>query len=132
MADGEFSDDPTIADEAVLWRRVHYENYVDDQNLGRRRPTSHAFGDSRDGSPMSVFLAAAFEDSQVALAGHDRWGLVSITAGLARECGQRIVPDRAPNAPSSHVYVVGPKPNRVRQRLAKGDIDVVLPMPPPL
>jgi hypothetical protein len=37
MSDEGFVDDPTIGDEAVLWRRVHYENYVDDQNLGRRR-----------------------------------------------------------------------------------------------
>lgn len=135
MSDDELVDDPTIPDKAVLWRRVHYENYVVDENEGRlrRRPTSHAFRDSKDGSPMSVFLADEFDEPDEVLEDHDGWGLVSITAGLARKCGQLVVRDRAPDAPRGHAYVVGDKRKKtVRQCLATQAEEVVSPSPPPL
>ena len=50
-------DDPTIPDLAELWRRIPPWHLVKDDNLGRVRPSSAAFDNHPNGSPMSVLLA---------------------------------------------------------------------------
>lgn len=81
---------------------------------------------------MSAFLADEFDEPHTVLEGHDGWGLVSTTAGLARrECGLAVVRDRAPNAPRGHVYVVGKKTKSVTHSLATQAKEVIPPSPPP-
>ena len=53
-----YSDDPTIPDDAELWRRIPPWHFFHDANLGQIRPWSAAFEDHPNGSPMSVLLAA--------------------------------------------------------------------------
>jgi hypothetical protein len=89
MAFADYSDDPTIPDDAELWRRIPPWHFVDDGNLGQIRPSSAAFEDHPDGSPMSVLLAVEAGDPQRALAGHQGFALASITAALARGAGVR-------------------------------------------
>lgn len=93
-----YHDDPTIPDEARLWRRIPHWHFFWDDNLQRFRPASAAFDDDDD-SPMSVTLADDETDPESALTGHEGYGLAEITAGLARQCQQGIVRDPLPDSP---------------------------------
>jgi hypothetical protein len=124
--------DPSISDEAELWRRIPPWHFVYDENLKHWRPSSSAFADDPDGHPMSVVLADAAAavgrgPAQV-LTGHERFALASITSGLAQECGQGVVRDPLPDEPA-HCLVVGPKAKSVQRRLAKAAAWVVPPQP---
>ena len=80
MAFDEYSDDPTILDDAELWRRMPPWHFVDDRNLGQIRPSSAAIEDDPNGGPMSVILGREAGDPQHALADHQGFALASITA----------------------------------------------------
>jgi hypothetical protein len=64
MAVDDYSDDPSIPDDAELWRRIPPWHFVDDENLRQIRPSSAAFEDDPDGSPMSVILGGETRDPQ--------------------------------------------------------------------
>lgn len=126
----EFSDDPSIDDAAVLWRRIPPWHFVFDGNQQRWRSSSAAFVDDADGHPMSVLIAdqvLGSERSAVSvLAGHPGFALASITAGEARSCGQGVVRDPLPHEPA-HALIFGPKPKSTQRRLAKGSAWIVPP-----
>lgn len=115
-----FTDDPTIPDTAILWRRIPPGDVylVFDESLNRSRPSSAAFQDSKDGSPMSVFIADDLDGPHDALAGHDGFYLVGFSAGVARECGLSVVRDPA-NDPPGHAFVVGAKTKSHCRKLAR-------------
>jgi hypothetical protein len=131
MENGEYRDDPAILDEADLWRRIPPKHFVKDDNLGQVRPSSAAFENHPNGSPMSVVLADAVIASSRApdavLTGHEGFALAAITAGLARECEQGIAREPLPDEPA-HAVVFGKKTNSVKKRLAKGSRWVVPPI----
>jgi hypothetical protein len=118
LSDIDYRDDPTISDDAELWRRIPPWHIFSDENIGGIRPSSAAFEDDPDGEPMSVYLADECRDPHIALAGHEGFGLVAITARLARECKQAIVRQPVPG-PSGHVVVVGKKTDSVRKKFAR-------------
>jgi len=123
----EHLDDATIPDEADLWRRIPPWHFVLDQNSGQIRPSSAAFDNDPNGSPMSVVLGAESSGPEAVLAGHSGFALASFTAGLARECHQGIARDPLPEEPA-HALVFGPKTKAVRRRLARESVWVI---PPP-
>ena len=129
MSSREYLDDPTIPDKAELLRRIPSHHFYFDENLGQVRPSSAAFDDP-DGSPMSVILAEVLSQSgralETTLAGHEGFALASITAGLARECGQGIAREPLPDEPA-HAVVFGKKTKGVRKRLARAALWVVSP-----
>jgi hypothetical protein len=105
-----------IDDRDDLWRRI--KQWVDDKNLGRRRPTSANFGDSSDGSGMSVDLARLRGSIEEALHGHEDEGLVAFPAGMARALEQEVV--HVPVIDNlAHCAVLGKKTPKVRSFLAK-------------
>ncbi len=118
MMPNDAVDDATIAEDATLWRRVPPDWVIFDPNLGRKRPTSQAFEDSR-GSPMSAFLAQECAETSNLLAGHPGFLVVSLTARMAREVGLKIVRDPLAAGPRGHVLVVGKKTGKIRDTLAK-------------
>lgn len=120
-----YEDDPTIVDEAALWRRIPPWHIYFDENLGRRRPSSAAFDDDPDG-PMSVVIAAESRGPDSVLAGHDGYGLASLTAGFARGVGQGVARDPTEEEPA-HALVFGRKTRRVRNKLVSASAWVVLP-----
>ena len=73
-------DDPTISDDADLWRRIHPNWWVQERKTGRWRVSSQAFKDSSDNTPMSVILAAPGRDPMSALATFPDHGLASFKA----------------------------------------------------
>ena len=130
MSDRELTDDPSIADNADLWRRVPPRHIVDDHNTGGKRISKAAFDDSDDGSPMSVVLAELVLQSartpQHILVGYDGFSLVAISAGLVRSKQQGIVRDPIPGEPA-HALVFGKKTDSVRRALARGSKWIVGP-----
>jgi hypothetical protein len=127
MTNAAYSDDPTIFDETELWRRIPPRHFVHDQNLQRIRPSSAAFENHPDGSPMSVLLALEAGTPETALAHYEGFALAAITAGLARQCGPGVARDPLPEEPA-HAVVFGSKSKRISRRLAMGSRWVV---PPP-
>jgi hypothetical protein len=117
-------DDPTILDEDDLWRRIHPGWVVPDNNRGGLRPSSQAFLDSPDGSPMSVLLAK--EDSPeraMSATVWSGWSLAAIKASVARQNGQGICRDSNEEDPS-HALVFGEK-KKARKQLAQAAVWVV-------
>jgi hypothetical protein len=129
MAFDDYTDDPTIPDDAELWRRIPPWHFVDDANLGQIRPSSAAFEDDPSGSPMSVILGGEAGDLQRALAGHEGFALVSITAALARGLGLGVARDPRPDEPA-HAVVFGRKNKRISRRLAMGSRWIIPPSTP--
>jgi len=133
MPNAGYVDDPTVPNDSELWRRIPPKLIVLDENMGRRRPSSAAFKNSRDGSPMSVFLADVLRElnrgPETVLAGHDDFALAAITAGLARECNQSVARDPLQGEPA-HAVVIGKKTEAVRTKLALGSHWIVLPPQP--
>ena len=127
MVGAGYGDDPSIPDEAELWRRIPPWHFYYDENLARWRPKSSAFDDDDGSSPMSVFIATEASGPETALAGHEGYALAAFEARLARECGQAVVRDPLPESPA-HAVVVGRKTGSVKRRLARGATWVV---PPP-
>jgi hypothetical protein len=132
MADTEYLDDASISDQDQLLRRIPPQHLVFDSNKGAYRPSSAAFDDSPDGSPMSVLIADVMlqegRSPLAALKGHPDFSLVSIKAGLVRQCGQKIVRNPLPQE-KAHGLVVGKKTNSVRKRLARNAIWIKLVTP---
>lgn len=79
---------------------------------------------------MSVVLAdlvlEAGRDAESALVGHDDFGLVAFSAGLARSKNQGVLRKPLPDEPA-HAEVVGRKTASVKKALAMNCEWVVLP-----
>ena len=129
-------DDVSIRDECELFRRVMINpgvHIIWDNNLGRWRPTSAAFRDHKNGSPMSVVLGDILVElgrtPDDVLDGHVGLALAVITAGLARQNNQGVVKDPLPEEPA-HAHVVGEK-KKASRAMAKAAGWVVDPGLPP-
>jgi hypothetical protein len=120
-------DDVSIADDAVIWRRVpdwHFVRGPDD----RIRPSSAAFDDDPDGDSMSAVLATPGRDPAPILLGNTEWGLVAIKVSLLRELGWRV--ERTPRSEEpAHVHVHGDKTTGKKRRVAKECVWVIPPPP---
>ena len=125
-----YQDDPAIQDEVRLLRRVHPQWIVRDNNLNCLRPSSQAFNNSPDGSPMSVIREDVLENEHRSpvstLAGYPGYALAALTAGTVRQNGQGVAADPLPEEPA-HALVFGNKTESVRRRLAKASRWVVEP-----
>lgn len=115
------NDDPNIADEARLWRRIHPAWYVPDAKTGERRLSSQAFQNGRtdDGKPanhMSVTLAdhpLAPHSTEEAVSGkYNGYGLAEFTASLARRLDQGVTHTPTEEEPA-HGSVTGEKTRAV-------------------
>ena len=141
-----YDDDLTIPDTEILYRRASpgsFEWHGDEL----RRVTSFAFQDqSKDktraaGYPavaMSVHLATTLENHRISpatlLEGYDGYGLVSLTAGLARANNQGVQRDPLSDDPS-HALVFAlenvKKNSKQKNQLAMGAEIVIEPPNPP-
>jgi len=125
------SNDPTIQDSAVLWRRIRPDQIFLDDNLKILRPSTAAFDDSSDGTPMSVQLAEIVlqggGSAEAAIVGFDGFALAGFTAGFARhECNQGIERAPLPKDPA-HAYVFGKKTDGVKGKFARKGATWVIP-----
>ena len=128
---GGYRDDENIANDVRLFRRLPLEWVIRDENLNCHRPSSQAFNNSQDGSPMSVFREDVLNSegrtpSSVLAGTYSNYGLASLTAEVVRREGQGIAPDPLPDE-TSHALVFGSKPPKLRKRLAKAAELVIMP-----
>lgn len=136
MPDDEYVDDPTIADDAVLWRRIRPEQWVHDE-AGHYRPSSVNFKERKhkDGSiePLSVSQADELPGPEAMLVNHPGYGVASITAGLARACGRGIIRDYAGGREPGHCLLfrtAGQSENQAKknsEKLARASTWVIVP-----
>jgi hypothetical protein len=120
MADGQWSDDVSIPDDAVLWRRIPPWHVTYDWRQQRWRPSSAAFEDDPDGHPMSVVIGGTGRNPRDVLgATHADYGVWEITAGLARQYGQVVVRAPTPEEPA-HALIVGKKRESTGKAFARG------------
>lgn len=109
-----------VPETANLWRRVPEIHWVDD-GAGGKRPSSAAFQDDPEGSPMSAIVA---EESTMARAFAPvvehrlAFALAEFPAKVARDRNQEIVRDPT-DTEAAHVLVVGDKPKSVLKGLAR-------------
>jgi hypothetical protein len=117
-------DDPTIPDDATIWRYVVPQWVViGDDGVGVR-PSSGAFDDSSDG-PMSAILATEGRDPASAIpATCPGAGMVAFTAGALRALGMTLERAPEPDEPH-HILVVGKKTKGVKNAMKKGSAWVV-------
>lgn len=108
-------DDPAIADDDLLWRRLH-PTWVVPTDEGFRI-SSAAFKDGRH--EVSVDLAALTTQVQT-LAGFPQQGLAELKARVPRSLGHAIVRDPVEGNPA-HALICEPpsQPNKKRERDAK-------------
>jgi len=115
-------DDTTIKDDEDLWRRIHPNWIVMDENAGARRVSSAAFDDSLDGTPLSVLLEkVVIETDRTAedvMASYPRYPLASITAETARANQQGVAQTPQKDEPA-HASVFGPKTKSIKRAIAK-------------
>lgn len=125
-----YVDDPNIAADAVLWRRIFPKWKVLDENVGGWRVSSAAFDDSDDGTPTSIYLCSVVIDSGRSvndlLSGFDGYGMASLLAGSARGCGMAVVPAPEPDEPA-HAFLAGKKSKPAKRCLYRAAQWVVPP-----
>jgi hypothetical protein len=121
-AGAAWTDDPTVLADHFLWRRIPGWHFVWDGNRNTIRPSSAAFDNDPDGSPMSVQLAEVLLeyglDERHVLSGHRGFAIARLRAESARTCDQGIARDPKPDEPA-HALVFGEKPDRIRKRLGR-------------
>lgn len=128
----KYEDDISIANSDYLLRRIFQDFWkIDDDNQDRTRPSSQAFNDPSNGSPMSVFIENIILDAGRSvfevLSGYPSNGLAKFTAGVAREVDLGIKKDPLPDE-DSHAEVFGNKTRSVKNHLARNS-EWVLPLP---
>jgi hypothetical protein len=102
-------DDASILDDAVLWRRIHPDNWQLNPDTGTFHVTSGAFQNYPKTNNMSVGLAAEMEGPEVLIKGLDGYGVAEFRAGHARHvCNQAVARAPEPEQPW-HAHVIGEK-----------------------
>ncbi len=114
----QVQDDESITDDCLLLRRIPNWHFHEDSREDRMRPSSAAFEDGENGSPMSVYLKDELNNPEVVLENHEGFGLVEFPVSLARANNQCVVRDETGRFPEAHALVVGNKTYSVRKTFA--------------
>jgi hypothetical protein len=127
MADPPFVDDATVSDDDYVLRRIPRQQRVSDPKSAEGiRPSSGAFDDSSDGSPLSMTLASQCDDPASLIIGFDGAGVIRVSVRELRALGQGFVRDPTDQDPA-HVLVFGPKPNAFGKKVARAARWVIPP-----
>jgi hypothetical protein len=128
----QYSDDLSILSDHLLWRRINPQWVVQDDNIGGVRPSSAAFENSPDGTPMSVVLGTEVlrdggKPSDL-LAGHAGYSVAALTAVQVREKQQGIAREPTQTDPK-HALVFGTKTKSIKRAFSKLATWVIPPPP---
>ena len=122
-----FTDDASIPNDEELLRRVPPWCIVADQNrAGQKRASSAAFDDPELSVDLASVRRARGEPLTATLAGHEGFGLVFITAGVARAKQQTVSRDPLLDNPA-HGIVAGKKTGSVRNHFRDHCMPVFMP-----
>ena len=122
--------DPGIADSEVLLRRLQ-PDWIVPGDRERMRISSAAFKHEELSVLFESLLKRQGRPVEDALRGHPNDSLCSITAGLARKLGQRVVHDTEPPNDPAHGLVLGKKTKSAANRFAR-EARWVIPQEAPL
>ena len=127
MADPPFVDDATISDDDHVLRRIPKNQRVTDPKVpGGIRPSSGAFDDSSDGSPLSMTLASECVDPASLIEGFEEAGVVRVSVRELRALGQGFVRDPTDDDPA-HVLVFGHKSQSFGKKAARAATWIIRP-----
>lgn len=126
----EYPDDANIGPDGVIWRRIPPDKIQRDPVLGRYRPQSGMFSDSRDGTPMSASRADLHSSPNEFLQNSDYpdYLLVSLRVEDIRNLGLAIA-SQPPTDDPGHVWIVGKKTPGRQKKLARLAKWVIGPKP---
>jgi hypothetical protein len=113
MAD---ADDGSIQDDAGLLRRIHPKQVVQDQNKGRKRPSSAAFLDPELSVDAEPILHAEQLDWRFSLKDYPGYSLVRFSAAAARAEQLAVVHKPLPGN-KAHTEVIGNKTRAIATHL---------------
>jgi hypothetical protein len=130
MCNPVYEDDPTIANEDRLFRRIHLTQLVRDDDTGFARVSSGAFRDRELSINIESILLGEGKTSTACLQNYLVHKLVSITAGVARRLQQAVCRDPLPDD-LSHGLVCGAKNNRRVHEGLRDSADWVIPASAP-
>ena len=111
------ADEISVEDEAYLFRRIHPEQIVKDQNSGLCRPSSAAFKNPELSVDAEPLLHAQGLDWRSSLRDNRTYSLVRFHAGTAREVGQEVV-HKPVEGNEAHCEVIGKKTPSVAKALS--------------
>ena len=112
-------DDPSIPDDAVVWRQIVPLQIVTGEDGVGALPSTGAFDDSSDGDPMSAILASKGRDPKSAVPKrYPDAGVVAFTAKFLRSLGLELERAPEPDEPD-HILVRGKKTGSVKKKLKK-------------
>lgn len=123
---GEYMDDESVPDDAILYRRVPPDIIIWDENRNDYRAASIALTDGADDDPMSVYLRSALDQRRLGpadtllLPQQLGYWVLALPAHAVRDQGQRIVRDAIEvEEPCgfAHALVVGSKNGKRRKRM---------------
>lgn len=124
MTDSAPENDPSIADEIILWRRIHPEQVALGEN-NEPRPSSAAFRNTKNTSGMSVNIANE-STVQDTMSGCDGFFLVEFEVSFVRGLNQGVV--RRPQTDNpAHAEVTGSKSKSIRNKFSAGSRWVIRP-----
>lgn len=115
---GTVTDDSTIRNDEVIWRRVHEYQVVYDDNLKRKRPSSASFNQDGKENPVSVYIASEAISSQTVMQGGKEKFLVSLPVSSIRQLGLGIIRDSSTGSPG-HALLIGRKTGSMLNRMVK-------------
>jgi hypothetical protein len=104
-------DDPSIAHQDRLFRRVHLVQVVRDDDTGLARISSSAFRDKELSINIESVLLSGGQTAVACLEKYPNHKLAAITAGEARQYQQAVCRDPLPEVPS-HGLICGSKSPR--------------------
>jgi hypothetical protein len=96
-------DDKTISDSEGLWRHIHPEQFIWDQQASKWRPASGAFIDRRGELSVDRASLTTIEQSPADKPSHS---LVEVEANILRKMGYVLVPDPLESNPA-HTLICG-------------------------
>lgn len=118
MSEGAITDDPTIGDNEVIWRRIPHVWVVEDENLKCKRPSSACFLQNGPDSPVSVYIASEAQSPQVVMQSRKEQFLAALTVGFVRQLGLGIIHDPHSGGPG-HALLLGRKTKGILSKMAK-------------
>jgi len=109
-------DQPRIADDTVVLRRIPPHNSTSPLPEGDFRPNSDNFKDDEDGE-LCVDLKLDDEQPARTLEGHDGFGLIALTVEEIRSVGLDVEQRKLDENPA-HAIIVGNKTQGRRKKLS--------------
>jgi hypothetical protein len=123
-----FEDDPSIADEERLFRRIP-RTWINWDDHGNAAVSSAAFRDEELSVALESVMARDGRPPVDAIRNYPGYGLAAITAAHARSLNQRVARDPLDEEPA-HGVVYGPKKRGgIASKLRDGASWVITPAP---